>query len=140
TFAVPATLCVAHARLHTDMCCAEFGACENCSSNRRLSSFIETKLLGMYSKCGSLQEAYEMFDQMRRRDLFAWSAMIGACSRDSRWSEVMELFNMMMGEGVVPDDFLFPKILQACANCGDVETGMLIHSIAIRCGMSSEIV
>ncbi|MCE2056261.1 hypothetical protein HAX54_044360 [Datura stramonium] len=105
----------------------------------KVEPFIETKLLGMYSKCGSLQEAYEMFDQMRRRDLFAWSAMIGACSRDSRWSEVMELFNMMMGEGVVPDSFLFPKILQACANCGDVETGMLIHSIAIRCGMSSEI-
>ncbi|XP_015073891.1 pentatricopeptide repeat-containing protein At1g19720 [Solanum pennellii] len=105
----------------------------------KVDPFIETKLLGMYSKCGSLQEAYEMFDKMRKRDLFAWSAMVGACSRDSRWSEVMELFYMMMGDGVLPDSFLFPKILQACANCGDVETGMLIHSIAIRCGMGSEI-
>ncbi|KAG5613380.1 hypothetical protein H5410_024661 [Solanum commersonii] len=105
----------------------------------KVDPFIETKLLGMYSKCGSLQEAYEMFDKMRKRDLYAWSAMIGACSRDCRWSEVMELFYMMMGDGVVPDSFLFPKILQACANCGDVETGILIHSIAIRCGMISEI-
>ncbi|KAJ8555550.1 hypothetical protein K7X08_013046 [Anisodus acutangulus] len=63
----------------------------------------------MYSKCGSLQEAYLVFDEMRERDLFAWSAMIGACSRDS------------------------------CANCGDFETGNLIHSIVIRCGMGSEI-
>lgn len=105
----------------------------------KVDPFIETKLLGMYSKCGSLQEAYELFDQMSKRDLFAWTAMIGACSRDSRWNEVIDLFYRMMEDGVVPDSFLFPKILQACANCGDVETGMLIHSVAIRSGMSSEI-
>ncbi|KAJ8540959.1 hypothetical protein K7X08_001775 [Anisodus acutangulus] len=105
----------------------------------KVDPFIETKLLGMYSKCGSLQEAYQVFDEMHERDLFAWSAMIGACSRDSRWGEVMDLLYMMMGDGVVPDSFLFPKILQACANCADFKTGMLIHSIVIRCGMSSEI-
>ncbi|XP_009603001.1 pentatricopeptide repeat-containing protein At1g19720 [Nicotiana tomentosiformis] len=106
---------------------------------KKVYPFIETKLLGMYSKCGSLQEAYVVFDEMRERDLFAWSAMIGACSRDSRWGDVVDLFYMMMEDGIVPDSFLFPKILQACGNCGDVETGRLIHSIAIRCGMSSEI-
>ncbi|PHT98865.1 Pentatricopeptide repeat-containing protein [Capsicum chinense] len=105
----------------------------------KIDPFIETKLLGMYSKCGSFQEAYQLFDKMSQRDLFAWSAMIGACSRESRWSKVKELFYMMMGEGIVPDSFLFPKILQACANCGDVESGMLIHSIVIRCGMGCEI-
>ncbi|CAN4122903.1 unnamed protein product [Withania somnifera] len=59
------------------------------------------------------------------KDLFAWSAMVGACSRDGRWSEVMDFFYMMMRDGIVPDR--------------DVETGMLIHSIVIRCGMSCEI-
>ncbi|KAK4365123.1 hypothetical protein RND71_016481 [Anisodus tanguticus] len=105
----------------------------------KVDPFVETKLLGMYSKCGSLQEAYQVFDEMRERDFFAWSAMIGACSRDSRWSEVVDLFYMMMCDGVVPDSFLFPKILQGCANCGVFETGKLIHSIVIRCGMGSEI-
>ena len=45
----------------------------------------------------------------------------------------------MMEDGVVPDNFLFPKILQACGNCGDGETGKLIHSIVIRSGTSNEI-
>ncbi|XP_031123959.1 pentatricopeptide repeat-containing protein At1g19720 [Ipomoea triloba] len=101
--------------------------------------FIETKLIGMYAKCGSITDAYKVFDGMRSRDLFTWSAMIGACFRESRWIEVVELFYSMMRDGVVPDGFLFPKILKACGKCGDVETGRLIHSIVLRLGMDMEI-
>ncbi|KAH7865595.1 hypothetical protein Vadar_008731 [Vaccinium darrowii] len=104
-----------------------------------LDPFTETKLLGMYAKCGSFEDARKVFDEMRERNLYTWSAMIGACSREQRWKEVVGLFyKMVMGDGIVPDYFLFTKILQACGKCGDVETGRLIHSIAIRSGMSYE--
>lgn len=105
-----------------------------------LDPFIETKLLGMYAKCGSLEDAYRVFDDMRERNLYSWSAMIGACSRERRWGEVVELFYLMMIEdGIVPDEFLFPKILQACGNCGDLETGRLIHSLVIKSGMDFDV-
>ncbi|XP_010498396.1 PREDICTED: pentatricopeptide repeat-containing protein At1g19720-like isoform X2 [Camelina sativa] len=99
--------------------------------------FVETKLLSMYAKCGCLVDARKVFDSMRERNLYTWSAMIGAYSRENRWREVSKLFRLMMEDGVLPDDFLFPKILQGCANCGDVETGKLIHSVVIKLGMSS---
>ncbi|KAL3639090.1 hypothetical protein CASFOL_016997 [Castilleja foliolosa] len=99
--------------------------------------FIQTKLLGMFSKCGSLTDAFELFDEMPERDLYAWSAMIGACSRERMWGDVVELFHWMMQDGdVVPDNFLFPKILQACGNIGDLETGRYIHGLTIKRGMS----
>ncbi|KAL7244925.1 hypothetical protein ACSBR2_000296 [Camellia fascicularis] len=103
-----------------------------------IDPFTETKLVSMYAKCGSLDDARMVFDGMRQRNLYTWSAMIGACSRERRWREVIGLFFSMMEDGFVPDDFLFPKILQACGNCGDVETGKLIHSIVIRSGLSCE--
>ncbi|OWM80880.1 pentatricopeptide repeat-containing protein At1g19720 [Punica granatum] len=97
--------------------------------------FVETKLVSMYAKCGSLEEARKVFNGMRERNLFTWSAMIGAFSRDGRWREVVGMFySMMVEDGVLPDDFLFPKILQACGNCEDFETGKLIHSLVIRGG------
>lgn len=99
--------------------------------------FLETKLVSMYAKIGSLRDARKVFDEMRERNLYTWSAMIGACSRKSRWREVVELFFLMMGDGIVPDHFLFPKILEACGNCGDVLAGNLIHSLAIRMGLVS---
>ncbi|XP_071924476.1 pentatricopeptide repeat-containing protein At1g19720 isoform X2 [Coffea arabica] len=97
-------------------------------------------IVGMYAKCGSLEDAYKMFDEMSERNLYAWSAMIGACTRERKWDEVVVLFYlMMMEDGIVPDEFLFPKILQACGNSGDVETGRLIHGIVIKCGMNFQL-
>ncbi|XP_065621191.1 pentatricopeptide repeat-containing protein At1g19720 [Quercus suber] len=101
-----------------------------------VNPYVETKIVSMYAKCGSLDDARKVFDEMGERNLYTWSAMIGACSRGKRWREAVELFFLMMGNGVVPDSFLFPKVLQACANCGDFETGKLIHSLVVRLGMS----
>ncbi|KAJ4838016.1 hypothetical protein Tsubulata_030948 [Turnera subulata] len=98
---------------------------------------VETMLVGMYSKCGFLKESRQVFEGMRERDLYAWSAMIGGCLREQRWKEVVELFYGMMREGVLPDDFLLPKILQACGNCGDVQTGRLLHCLAVKSGFES---
>ncbi|KAI3464864.1 hypothetical protein Pfo_021527 [Paulownia fortunei] len=84
--------------------------------------FVETKLIGMYAKCGSLDDAFAMFEEMPRRNLYTWSAIIGACSREKRWGDVVELFYCMMDDGdVVPDDFL------------------LIHGMVIKRGRNSEL-
>lgn len=104
-----------------------------------MNPFVETKLVSMYAKCGSLGEARKVFEEMRERNLYAWSAIIGAFSREKMWKEVVEHFFFMMEDGVVPDEFLLPKILQASGNCGDAETGELIHSLVIRCGMNFHI-
>ncbi|KAI5596839.1 hypothetical protein POPTR_002G030200v4 [Populus trichocarpa] len=101
------------------------------------SPVIETKLVSMYAKCGYLRDARKVFDEMSERSLFTWSAMIGACCREKRWKEVVELYYMMMKDNVLPDGFLLPKILQAVGNCRDVKTGELLHSFVVRCGMGS---
>ncbi|CAN1194967.1 Pentatricopeptide repeat-containing protein At1g19720, partial [Linum perenne] len=98
------------------------------------SVFVWTKLVGMYAKCGSFVDARKVFDGMRERNLYTWSAIIAACCRENRWEEAMDLFYSMMRDGILPDGFLLPKILQACANCEDYETGRLIHSLVIKCG------
>ncbi|KAK2430326.1 pentatricopeptide repeat-containing protein [Trifolium repens] len=101
----------------------------------KVNPFVETKLVSMYAKCGCLDEARKVFDEMLVRNLFTWSAMIGACSRTESWGEVVELFYEMMEYGVLPDEFLLLKVLRACGKCRDLETGKLIHSLVIRCGM-----
>ncbi|CAN1824123.1 Pentatricopeptide repeat-containing protein At1g19720 [Linum perenne] len=101
------------------------------------SVFVWTKLVGMYAKCGSFVDARKVFDGMRERNLYTWSAIIAACCRENRWEEAMDLFYSMMRDGILPDGFLLPKILQACANCEDYETGRLIHSLVIKCGHGS---
>uniref|UniRef100_A0A7N0U3E0 DYW domain-containing protein n=1 Tax=Kalanchoe fedtschenkoi TaxID=63787 RepID=A0A7N0U3E0_KALFE len=97
--------------------------------------YVETKLVGMYAKCGSFDDALDVFEKMRERNLYSWSAIIGACSREQRWREVVEIFGSMVREGVIPDAFLLPKILQACGNSGNLDMGKSIHSWVIRNGL-----
>ncbi|XP_050364913.1 pentatricopeptide repeat-containing protein At1g19720 [Argentina anserina] len=104
-----------------------------------VNPFVETKLVSMYAKCGSIEDARKVFDEMRERNLYTWSAMIGACLRDRRWGEVVELFGRMVRDGVLPDWFLFPKVLQACGDCGDLEAGRMMHSQVVRCGLSGNL-
>lgn len=104
---------------------------------KEVNPFVETKLVSMYAKGGCLDDARKVFDAMRERNLYTWSAMIGGCSREQSWDEVVQLFYHMMEDGFLPDQFLIPKIMQACAKRKDFETGKLIHSLAIRCGMSN---
>ncbi|GER57044.1 pentatricopeptide repeat-containing family protein [Striga asiatica] len=106
----------------------------------RPDPFLQTKLVGMFAKCGSLGDAFAVFDVMRERNLYTWSAIIGACSRERMWGDVVDLFYWMMEEGSSsPDNFLFPKILQACGNRGDSETGRLIHGITVKRGISDDL-
>ncbi|XP_068658744.1 pentatricopeptide repeat-containing protein At1g19720 [Aristolochia californica] len=107
------------------------------SSVRDLNPFVVTKLISMYAKCGSLQEARNVFNEMLQRNLFTWSAMIGGYAREQKWEDISELFLLMVEEGVVPDAFIFPKIVQACANLEEINTGKVLHSFAIRCGLFS---
>ncbi|KAI4339904.1 hypothetical protein MLD38_024789 [Melastoma candidum] len=101
--------------------------------------FVQTKLVGMYAKCGSLDDARKVFDGMRDKDLYAWSAMVGACSRAGRWEEVVELFVSMVRDSVLFDGFLLPKILQACGNSKNISVGKVVHSLAIRRGMCTHV-
>lgn len=105
----------------------------------KVNPFVETKLIGMYAKCGFLEDARKVFNEMRERNLYTWSAMIGACLRDQRWNEVVDLFVLMVRDGVLPDYFLFPKVLQACGHCCNLEATKLIHSMVVRCSLTSSI-
>ncbi|KAF8667269.1 hypothetical protein HU200_052938 [Digitaria exilis] len=103
-------------------------------SERRIVS--ETKLITMHSCAGRLADARKVFDGMERRDLLAWSAMIGAYAIRGMYSEVIVLAVTMVREGVIPDRFLITRILQACAYTEDLELGMSMHSLAIRKGFT----
>lgn len=46
----------------------------------------------IYTKYGCFENACKVFDEMHVRNLFTWSAMIGAVSRNKSLVEVVELF------------------------------------------------
>ncbi|KAF8390504.1 hypothetical protein HHK36_025031 [Tetracentron sinense] len=86
-----------------------------------------TSLVDMYAKCGRLDTARRLFDEMPRRDVVAWSAMISGCSQSGQCREALALFHEMQKVKVDPNEITMVSVLSACAVLGALETGKWVH-------------
>ncbi|BAT91296.1 hypothetical protein VIGAN_06261500 [Vigna angularis var. angularis] len=65
-----------------------------------------TTLLDVYAKTGDLHAAHKVFDNMQKRDIASWNAMISGLAQGSRPNEAIGLFNRMKEEGWRPNELL----------------------------------
>ncbi|KAK8977241.1 hypothetical protein V6N11_021327 [Hibiscus sabdariffa] len=86
---------------------------------------VSTALIDMYAKCGSLEEAICVFENMSIRDTAAWSAMIVAYATHGKGYKAIETFEEMRKEGVQPDEITFLGLLYACSHNGLLDEGRL---------------
>jgi pentatricopeptide repeat protein len=111
--------------------CADLGALSQgawahtyvLKNNLKLNRFVGTALLDMYSKCGCLDLAYQLFDQLRKRDTSCYNAMIGGFAVHGNGHRALSLYERMRLEGLVPDDVTFVVTMCACSHAGLVVEG-----------------
>ncbi|RID76151.1 hypothetical protein BRARA_B03138 [Brassica rapa] len=84
---------------------------------------VNTALIDMFAKCGSLDDAVSLFEKMRHKDTPAWSAMIVAYANHGEAEKSMLMFERMRSESVQPDEITFLGLLNACSHRGLVEEG-----------------
>ncbi|KAG6412470.1 hypothetical protein SASPL_125149 [Salvia splendens] len=87
---------------------------------------VQTALVGMYAKCGSLPDAKLCFDRINpsSRSLVAWNSMISAYASHGRGGEAVHTFDLMIQEGFRPDSITFTGLLSGCSHSGLVELGL----------------
>ncbi|XP_051123370.1 pentatricopeptide repeat-containing protein At1g08070, chloroplastic-like [Andrographis paniculata] len=93
---------------------------------------LATSLVDMYSRCGRVDIARNLFDKMSNRDVVAWSAMIAAYNRSNRCGEALDLFRDMRNANVKPDEVTLVSVASVCAVLGALSTGKSIHSYIRR--------
>lgn len=89
-----------------------------------------TVMIDGYGKMGDVENARALFDEMPERNVIAWSTIMAAYSRVSEFREVINLYALMQGEGVRPNESVLVSVTTACANIGALAQGMWIHSYA----------
>eukprot|EP01018_Ginkgo_biloba_P003196 Gb_11220 [translate_table: standard] len=102
--------------------------------------YLQNTLMNMYAKCGSLVEARKVFDEMSKRDVYSWTMMISAYSRQGLAREALSLFHQMERTGIQPNQVTFASVLPACAELAALEEGMEIHEQIIRNGCQSNVI
>ncbi|KAG6478056.1 hypothetical protein ZIOFF_061488 [Zingiber officinale] len=92
-------------------------------NNMKLDVALGAALVGMYAKCGLLEEAYQVFKSMEKQDLQSWTIMISGFVDHGQWKRAINLFSQMEASGFRPDSTIFSIILCACSHLGMVDEG-----------------
>jgi pentatricopeptide repeat protein len=86
----------------------------------------------MYSKCGSIEDAFQTFDVMSERNVISWNAMIAGCAQHGCGKEALKLFAQMPQAGIEPDHISFVSALSACSHSGLVDEGLQLFDSMCR--------
>ncbi|OMP03811.1 hypothetical protein COLO4_10191 [Corchorus olitorius] len=80
-------------------------------------------LISMYGKCGELECARKVFDDMPVRSYVSWSALMMGYEKVGMAWEVFNLFQKMVEMGMEVDGLTLTTVLTACSRQGMVEKG-----------------
>jgi pentatricopeptide repeat protein len=92
-------------------------------------------LVDMYIKCGLLEEAKEVFDELPVRDVITWTALISGYAQHERGEEALGYFEEMQGSGFSPNAMTFASSLKACGSAGAADMGRKLHLEILRKGL-----
>ncbi|KAF8405053.1 hypothetical protein HHK36_009950 [Tetracentron sinense] len=95
-------------RIHKDV--IRFGA--------ELNLQVCNSLIVMYSKCGDVQKARRVFEEMVERDLLSWNSMISGYVCNGLIDLAIKLLGLMRSEGFEPDLVSWNTIMDAYCRMG----------------------
>ncbi|KAK4261206.1 hypothetical protein QN277_004237 [Acacia crassicarpa] len=86
---------------------------------------INTCLVDMYCKCGSLEIAEQVFESMPDKNVNSWNSMILGLAMHGKAEAALNCFNRMVKSQIVsPNSITFVSVLSACNHRGKVNEGL----------------
>eukprot|EP01018_Ginkgo_biloba_P034182 Gb_33062 [translate_table: standard] len=101
--------------------------------------FVQSSLIDMYVKCGSVEIARQLFDKTSKRDVVSWTAMLAGYAQNGHASEALTLFHQMHLENAKPNWVTMVSVLPACADLSALQQGKDLHGYIIKNGFESNV-
>ncbi|XP_021899644.1 lysine-specific demethylase JMJ706-like [Carica papaya] len=110
-----------------------------CSGGFDSNVFVCNALVAMYGRCGTLDDARQVFDEMlesRVWDVISWNSVMAAYAQNGDAESTIIMFDRMINEfGSSPDAVGVVNALPACASMGAWMWGKQVHGFAVRSGL-----
>ncbi|GER45870.1 pentatricopeptide repeat (PPR) superfamily protein [Striga asiatica] len=105
--------------------------------------YTKCALIDMFAKCGSLDEAHKVFDEMplKERDLASWTSIICGWIQAGQELKALCLFEEMRQTGTRPDSALVAAMLPACGRLESRQAGngMALQGCALKTGVHDDL-
>ncbi|CAI9115631.1 OLC1v1016592C1 [Oldenlandia corymbosa var. corymbosa] len=99
------------------------------------SLYSGSSLIDMYSKCGVVGAAEEVFSCMPERTVISINALISGYA-PSDPGKTISMFRYMLVQGLKPSDVTFACLLDACTDYSTIHLGRQIHCFILKFGTS----
>ncbi|KAF7833438.1 pentatricopeptide repeat-containing protein [Senna tora] len=103
---------------------------------------IEAALLDMYTRCGRMEDAENMFCRWRLDEgsSVAWTSMICGYARNGQPDEALSLVHLSQLEGkMIMDEIASSSVLSLCGTIGYRELGKQIHCHVLKLGFQADV-
>lgn len=104
-----------------------------------VDTLISNILINMYSKCGVVESARLVFEEMPVRSVVSWNTMIGAYTTRGGEQEGLRLLVRMHREGVMMSEFTVSSVLCACAAKSAVGESKQLHAFVLKTALDSNV-
>ncbi|XP_027077626.1 pentatricopeptide repeat-containing protein At4g39952, mitochondrial-like [Coffea arabica] len=126
--------------------CAELGLVQNGMKTHALvsklnlfngNSAVGSSFIYMYAKCGYMDDASLMFDEMLNKDVVAWTALVVGYVQNGESVKGLECVCDMLkigGDDERPNFRTLEGGFQACGNLSALVEGRCLHGLSVKLG------
>ncbi|KAG9455051.1 hypothetical protein H6P81_007955 [Aristolochia fimbriata] len=93
---------------------------------------VGSAIIDMYAKCGKLTDARKIFNSIPSKNVITWNSLLIGYAQHGFGKEALEIFNLMLVEGIKPNGITFIGVLSACGHAGLVEEGVSYFDLMSR--------
>lgn len=101
-------------------------------------TFVMTSLVNVYAKCGYMEYAQKVFNQLPGRNVVSWTGLMTGYVHNSQPEVALRVFVEMLEVGAYPTSYTFGTILSACSLLLLVKLGKQIHAYIVKYGIESD--
>lgn len=104
------------------------------------NTYVANALMGLYGKCGGLEDAVQLFDEMPQRDMASWNTIMSCFLNEKMYDSVFQLLHEMQEiDGFRVDRVTILTLLNACALSCARKAGRELHTHALKMGFESNL-
>ncbi|XP_019423578.1 PREDICTED: putative pentatricopeptide repeat-containing protein At3g05240 [Lupinus angustifolius] len=101
------------------------------------SVYVQSALIDMYGKCSDIKSSVAVFECLPERTLECCNSLLTSLSHFGAIEDVVELFGLMVDEGIRPDEVTFSTTLKALSVSASTSfmNSQLLHCFVFKSGL-----
>ncbi|KAL6190999.1 hypothetical protein ACLB2K_037392 [Fragaria x ananassa] len=103
-------------------------------------TFTANHLINCYVRLQNIDSAAKVFDEMPQPNVVSFTSLISGYVSTARPDTALWLFGRMLDSLVLPNEFTFATVINACSTLADLETGRKIHALIEISGVQKNLV